>query len=336
MREEIQRMLGEWAARCDGRVDVFEVQIMELGHGGLSLGGSVLNVESRNALEAELALRFPELGLDLDSVAVLHHPGVPRMHVTTNLTGLYEKPGFGVPLVSELPYGWELEILEVRDNWALTRQSDGYLGWAYLPYLSEGSAPQTTHLVLAPSIELRDAPGAGSNVVTRVVSGTGVRLEQEIPDGWARVDANRSGWMPAGQLRAIADLPQTAEARRALLLEDAARMVGTPYLWGGLSGHGIDCSGLSFLLHRWIGLRIPRDADMQHAAARAVEPPFEPGDLLFFAEPGVKPHVSHVGVSLGGWSMMHASRSRNGVYLDEVQATRSLRDLYYGAGSFLR
>jgi cell wall-associated NlpC family hydrolase len=113
-------------------------------------------------------------------------------------------------------------------------------------------------------------------------------------------------------------------------------MIGVPYLWGGTSGNGIDCSGFARLLHKWAGVDIPRDADMQHAVAVPAEPPFETGDLLFFRESGGQRRITHVGVSLGGWSMIHASRGNNGVYVDDVQGHATLKQNFVSAGSFLR
>ena len=60
-------------------------------------------------------------------------------------------------------------------------------------------------------------------------------------------------------------------------------------------------------------------------AGRPVEEPFKPGDLLFFGEAGAGRHITHVAISLGGWEIIHASRSRNGVYHDDVQAVDHLR-----------
>ena len=192
-----------------------------------------------------------------------------------------------------------------------------------------------THRVLAPACELRAEPDAASEVVTRVVSGTAVVL-QEVYDRWAKISANKTGWIRTSLLRALDGLPKPMVEKRKTLLEDSARMIGVPYLWGGVSGNRIDCSGFARLLHEWAGIDIPRDADMQHAAAKPVEPPFEIGDLLFFGEGGSAQHTTHVGVSLGGWKMMHSSRGRNGVYVDDVQERESLREIYKGAGSFLR
>jgi cell wall-associated NlpC family hydrolase len=85
-----------------------------------------------------------------------------------------------------------------------------------------------------------------------------------------------------------------------------------------------------------VGVEIPRDADLQHGAAKPVEPPFEVGDLIFFGETGSQRKITHVGMSLGGWKMIHASRSNNGVYIDEVQQREDLKLIYVSGGSFLR
>ncbi|HSL43037.1 MAG TPA: NlpC/P60 family protein [Anaerolineales bacterium] len=329
--ENIQSTLDKLASQSDRRISVFDIEIVRLQNTILTLSGRLLDETQL----VTLSHHFPKWKLDTASIQILYRGDLPRMHVSTNLTGLYEKPTFGMPLSSELCYGTELEILDEQGQWVFTRQKDGYLGWAYKSYLTNGSAATATHLILAPSYGLRTQPDRESAVVTRVVSGTGVSIE-EARGNWARVVANDTGWMPTMFLRPIESLPGSIEEKRRAIVEDSARMMGVPYLWGGTSGNGIDCSGLARLLHLWVGVDIPRDADMQHAAAKPVEPPFEVGDLLFFAESGSQRKITHVGISLGGWTMIHSSRGRNGVYVDDVEKDEARKQAFVSAGSFLR
>ncbi len=328
---DIQSTLDELTKRTDKRTSVFDLEIHRIQNDYLSLGGRLLD----EAQLDDLHLSFPSLKLDTSLIRILGRDVREHVHVRTNLTGLYERPTFGMPLSSELCYGTELEVLEEEKKWVFTRQPDGYLGWAYRGYLGEGPAPEATHLVLAPAIEVRAEPDETSEIVTRVVSGTGVVVEETRGD-WSCISANKKGWISSRHLRAIADLPETLEEKRKTIVEDSQRMKGIPYLWGGTSGNGIDCSGFARLLHRWVGVIIPRDADMQCRAARPVEPPFEVGDLFFFAEKDSGRHITHVGVSLGGWKVIHSSRANNGVYIDDVQERELLRETYVSAGSFLR
>ena len=327
---DIQTTLAALTKKADKRTSIFEIEIQELRNSTLTLGGRLLDQSQLD----DLRNAFPKLKLDTASIRILRCEPCPKLHVSTNLTGLYEEPTFARALSSELCYGTELEVLEDQQRWVLTRQSDGYLGWAYRPYLGEGIAPAATHLVLAPVTAVRAEPDERSAVVTRLVSGTGVVLEG-TRDDWSRISANRPGWLPLMYLRAVDDFPRTSEERRKTIVEDSKRMIGVPYLWGGTSGNGIDCSGFSRLLHRWVGVSIPRDADMQHAAAKPVEPPFEAGDLLFFSAKDSDRKITHVGMSLGGWTMIHASRGNNGVYIDDVQQSKALMDGFISAGSFL-
>src|SRR5215208_4001388 len=292
--ENIQSTLDKLASQSDHRTSVFDIEVVRLQNSSLTLSGRLLD---ESQLET-LSHHFSKLKLDTTSIHILHRGDLPRVYVTTNLTGLYEKPTFGMPLSSELCYGTELEILEEQGRWVFTRQKDGYLGWVYKDYLAQGDAPKATHLVLVSSYGLRSEPDRESRIVTRVVSGTSVCVE-ETQGEWARVAANKTGWMPLAFLRPMNAIPGSSEEQRKALVEDSAHMIGVPYLWGGTSGNGIDCSGLSRLLHRWVGLNTPRDADMQHAAAKPVEPPFEGGDVLFFADSGSERRITHMGVSLG-------------------------------------
>ncbi len=330
MTQTPQSKLEVLSKKYDPRTSVFDVKIADGSNGTLTLSGRVLE----SAQLDEVRDLFPDLKLDTTSIRVLKGPRLPCLTVATNLTGLYEKPTFGMPLASELYFGTPLDVLDEQGRWLFTRQKDGYLGWAYGPYLAEASQAET-HLVLAPSIEVHQQPNEASAVLTRLVSGTGV-LVKKTQDDWSYLEANEAGWVPSWALRDLNDIPQSIEDKRKMMIEDAQRLIGIPYLWGGTSGNGIDCSGYARLLHRWVGVDIPRDADMQCDAANAVDEPFEVGDLLFFGEGDSERHVTHVGVSLGGWKMIHSSRTNNGVYIDDVQEARYLKEIYMSAGSYLR
>jgi len=329
----MQTILDEFTKTIDPRTSLFDVKIDPERNGTLILSGRVLD---KSQLDELLRLaQATSLNLDTSAIRVLHAESHERVHVATNLTGLYEKPTFGMPLSSELVYGTDLEVLDEKDKWVFTRQKDGYLGWAYRPYLGEGPAPAATHLVIAPSIEMFAEPSDAVRVITRLVSGTGVELEETRGD-WVRVKANQMGWVLDFNLRSVSDIPNGIDEKRPLMVYDSHRMIGVPYLWGGTSGNGIDCSGFAQLLHRWVGMDIPRDADMQCNAAKPVAPPFEPGDLFFFGEGDGKRDITHVGMSLGSWRMIHSSRVRNGVYIDNIQEVYFLKEIFVSAGSFLR
>ena len=224
------------------------------------------------------------------------------------------------------------------------RQRDGYLGWAHGPYLADAdnSAPAATHFVAEPALSLYAAPG-DPTPVARLPIGTAVAVVAARGD-WLRVQLSGtlipSGWARGGGdgLRPVSSLPLPPDKAREQIVADARRLTGVYYLWGGGTAWGIDCSGLSQLCHRLAGYAIPRDASLQYPAGRAVDPnSIRPGDLLFFHGETNKDRITHVGISLGGWRIIHSSRSRNGVYEDDLDAphNRRFRDRVVGARSFL-
>lgn len=338
MLNEIRDVLTELGrAYGDRRTQLCRLDAATLDWGRCALTGAVLDAATLDEALRHLAERFPDAEFDSGGVEVLRRSPAVYVYVATNLTGLYAEPSFLAEQLSELLNGQRLEVLREQERWCFVRQDDGYLGWAYRPYLTTDPAPQATHIVCEPVSLLRARPSVNAALVTRVPGGTMVAVEGGASP-WLKVTlaGGPTGWVPAADLRPLDAAPAGEADRRTQIIADAWCFVGVPYLWGGCTALGIDCSGFAQLLHRLVGLTIPRDADMQYAAGEPVEPPYRPGDLLFFGEAGERPKITHVAISLGGWRIIHSSRSRNGVYEDDVQAVPHLRESFIAGRTFMR
>lgn len=343
MEKFAQALAQVTRAYHDSRIHYCRLEVALLNGDCCALAGTVLDQDTLAGVLAGLSADLPGIAFNATRVHVLRAGAAPAV-VATNLTGLYADSSFLAEQISQLLNGQPLELLLEEGRWHFVRQADGYLGWAYGPYLAAASAPAATHLVCAPVSLLRGEPSVAAPLVNRVLGGTTVAAT--VLGDWARATlaGDRSaplrpgldGWLPAADLRTLAALPADEAGRRSQIMADAARFIGVPYLWGGCSAFGIDCSGFAQLLHQLAGVIIPRDADMQYDAGQPVSPPFHPGDLLFFGEGAAEARkITHVAVSLGGWRVIHSSRSRNGVQEDDVQAVEHLRESFVGARTFL-
>lgn len=337
MITKVQEALAMVAANfADKRLHVCRIEIAAVNDASITLQGVVLDKATLTAVTQHLLRHFPGHALDIAAVTVLRQPQPHLLVMTTTITGLHNAPGFLSEPGSQLLNGTVVEWLQEDGRWAFVRQTDGYLGWVYRPYCGDVLPPEATHLVCEPVGLLRTAPEKEAALLNRILGGTAVAIEA-TSDAWQQIKLadGQAGWLPATELRSFNAFPQTAEACRVQLVADAHRFIGVPYLWAGISAYGLDCSGYVQLLHKLSGMPLPRDADMQYMAGQPVMPPYQPGDLFFFGGEGDHRRISHVGMSLGGWQMIHASRSHNGVFIDDVQAVDHLRDRFAGARSFL-
>ncbi|HEX6558543.1 MAG TPA: C40 family peptidase, partial [Longimicrobiales bacterium] len=150
-----------------------------------------------------------------------------------------------------------------------------------------------------------------------------VRFSQEqyeLPDG-------RRGIVGNGDVVAVDRLADRFPARGDSVTRTARRWVGAPYLWGGVTFGGVDCSGLAQAV-LWVhGVALPRDSDMQSLRGEQIDPGADfsnlnPGDLLFFSETSTR--VSHVAISLGGSHIVHSALSNGGVDVNDLLGEREL------------
>jgi len=148
---------------------------------------------------------------------------------------------------------------------------------------------------------VRAEPRADAERVTELLRGEPVGVE-ERSDGWARI---RTAYDYPGWVR-----EEEIAGSDGVALEEARRYLGTPYLWGGLSERGIDCSGLVHIAYRWLGRLVPRDADQQEARGMPVgEDDLQRGDLITYGDDKA---ATHIAFWVGDGRILH-STEREGV-----------------------
>lgn len=241
--------------------------------------------------------------------------------VNVSACNLRSEGDYNAPQSSQALLGMPLRVIR-RDGWLQVQTPDGYIAWVLPSTVQRVTAEALGGWNTSPQIVVTalygfvySRPDAGSQTVGDVCAGDRLKFtghdghfyQVEYPDG-------RRGFISPDICREVNDWRKTLRRDGASIVSTARRLMGLPYMWGGTSTKGVDCSGFvrtTLLQHDII---IPRDASQQACKGRHIEiddrfDSLRTGDLLFFGRKATDEddaHVSHVGIYIGSGRFIHS------------------------------
>jgi len=222
--------------------------------------------------------------------------------ITLPLVPLRESDTERSELYTQLLFGECVEILETRERWLFVRnQSDNYKGWV---------DRKMVH-ILSASEENRIKKASKQSVQTPILSIQKANSpENMFLPGGSTIHSEKAGECLVGtEIYSLnsTELITDGKISGSKLIHSAQQYLNAPYLWGGKSIMGIDCSGLVQIVFSMNGLQLDRDASVQVESGKTIDflSETKAGDLAFFENP--EGRIIHVGILLNSHQIIHAS-----------------------------
>jgi len=308
----------------DRRVAVFDVQ-PEQSAIGLILRGEVDNPEARTAVVQ--AVGKLGLGTVLDSIRVLPDTALGELTygiVVLSVGNVRSKPGEAEELSTQVLMGSVVKVLKKpMGGYYYVQMPDKYLGWLdraafQLTTRSVVNAWAAARKVIVTGYfgMVREQPEAGALPLCDVVAGCVLRTSG-AQGAWTAVELadGRKGYLESSLVEEYDTWKRTRSLTGDNIEKTAKMFLGIPYLWGGTSCKGMDCSGFVKTVYRLNGMELNRDASQQAAMGVDANPgvnfeSLQKGDLLFFGQKASAEkaeRITHVGIYLEKRQFIHSS-----------------------------
>lgn len=251
-------------------------------------------------------------------------------------------------LVSQALLGMPVRILDKDGGWRRIQTPDAYIGWM------NGSVKPMTKKTLqrylkSPKVIITsihamtyEQPDIKAQPVSDLVAGNMLEIIGEKDDFYAvRYPDERKGYILKTDASKVDEWQKNIELTSEGIVKTAHRFMGIPYLWGGTSAKGVDCSGFTKSVYFLHGILLARDASQQVRYGKLVDSTGDfsnalPGDLVFFGEKtsteNPKERVVHVGIYIGNKRFIHAS---DYIRINSFDPNDALYDAY-NTGRYLR
>ncbi len=262
-------------------------------------------------------------------VSASHFVSGKAARVQEPVMDLRSGPSPEAALDAQLLRGERVSVFEDREGWAWVQaERDGYVGYAPANALAP-NGPEPTHRVIVPRTFAYREPDMKRPMVCALSIGSDVKVV-----GFAETRGSRFASLDDGTHVFAPHLAPVENCFAPDYVDVAVSLAGTPYLWGGSSAFGLDCSGLVQLCMRLCGRTVLRDTDMQ---ARSIGTVIEPGsrhellrrgDLVFWK--------GHVAIMLGGDEIIHASGASMMVVREQLDVALQRIGALYGPPTICR
>ena len=221
--------------------------------------------------------------------------------ITPSVAPVYKEPVFSSEMISQALMWENVKIQETFENWYQINMEDGYNGWVHSFYLQFLDPKAAKHVFVTDrSVPVFYGIDSLNSIATLLSFGTYVPVVEKSGD-LCEI------YLPDGQTGYIKLQKQVVQASRKVIIDLAISLLSVPYLWGGKSSFGYDCSGFVQMVLKTAGIHIQRDTSLQIKAKKLEKIQLEeadPGDLLFFLENN---RTNHVAFLLGEGKIIHCS-----------------------------
>lgn len=259
--------------------------------------------------------------------------------VSLSANYMREKPDYTSGLETQALMGTVVEVLDRESYWVRIKSPDGYTAWATdlgLTFMSEEEKDaylaSPKWICTACYSRIYEKPSEGSQPLSDLVMGDVLRKGEGRIPGWveAVTPSGARAWVKAADVEDLSGWTSSRDGSAGSIIALARTFLGVPYLWGGTSVKGFDCSGLVQFVYMMNGIQLPRNTGPQSRTGEPVRPELSemlPGDLVFYGNG--KP--SHVAIYMGDGKIIHCShmvrinslrKGEEGYYARDILAVR--------------